>query len=506
MHRFSFVALLLAAPAVAGPRPFAESVAPFIDEHTLVIVRADISRVDIETVLKIGAAFVGADQMSERAPTVRAWVKNFVSKGGSDIFLTYGAGDFPNLPCLVVPIGESPPTRNDLGELAGLILKEIGNEVQVAHLHGCVCVGTKDALALLKTRKAVARPELEAALESGKDGVVQVAFALSAEAKKIHEQVAPTLPAELGGGGIQKITRGMKWMALSIGDGPKMPAKLITEAASPEAAQDLKHLEERAPQALIASMLRGEPGANQELEKRLKELVGKTSTITDGTRITTQWDLATTLLEAVKLPEGPPAERLRSANNLKQILLALHNYHDVYGHMPHDIRDKDGKSLLSWRVQILPYIEQDNLYRQFKLDEAWDSENNKKLIDKMPRILRSPRQAEGLKDRTTYLAPLGKGLMWDEPTGLKMSQITDGTSNTIAIVEADDERAVIWSKPEDITIDPKNPIAGLLGHYVEGFQGALADGSVRYFKKSIDPIVLWALFTRNGGEVVDPGK
>jgi Protein of unknown function (DUF1559) len=502
MHRFAVLGLLLAAPAFAAPRPFAETAAPFIDEHTLVVVRADMSRVDVDSLLKLAAAYAGADQAGEITPTVRAWFKDFVAKGGRDVFFTYGPGDFPNVPCLIVPIGESPPTRNDLGVLVSMILKEAGQNVQVAHMHGCVCVGTKNALAVLKARKAVNRPELNAALEADKDGVVQIAFALSAEAKKIHEQVAPTLPTELGGGSIRKITRGMKWMALSIGVGPKMPAKWITEAASPEAAQDLRQLEERAPQALIASMLKGEQDPDQELLKRLKGLIAKSSTTTDGTRITTEWDLATTLLEAVKVPEGPPAERMRSANNLKQLLLALHNYHDTYGHMPHDIRDKDGKPLLSWRVQILPFIEQDQIYKQFKLDEPWDSENNKKLIDKMPRTLRSPRQAEALKDRTTYLAPQGKGLMWDEPKGLKISQITDGTSNTIALVEADDERAVIWSKPEDITIDPKNPIAGLLGHYVEGFQVALADGSVRFIKKSIDPMVLWAMFTRNGGEAI----
>src|SRR5262249_47427119 len=162
--------------------------------------------------------------------------------------------------------------------------------------------------------------------------------------------------------------------------------------------------------------------------------------------------------------------------------------------------------LLSWRVQILPYIEQEELYKKFRLNEPWDSEHNKKLIKLIPKILRSPRQAGELRDRTTYLAPLGKGLMWDEPNGVKITQITDGTSNTIALVESDDERAVIWSKPEDITIDPKNPIAGLLGHYGEGFYAALADGSVRFMKKSIDPAALWGLFTRAGGEVPDFGK
>jgi hypothetical protein len=96
--------------------------------------------------------------------------------------------------------------------------------------------------------------------------------------------------------------------------------------------------------------------------------------------------------------------------------------------------------------------------------------------------------------------------MWDDPKGLPIAKITDGTSNTIALVEADDERAVIWTKPEDITIDRKNPVAGLLGHYTEGFHAALADGSVRFVRKSVDPTVLWGLFTRAGGENVGVPK
>jgi hypothetical protein len=279
-----------------------------------------------------------------------------------------------------------------------------------------------------------------------------------------------------------------------------MPAKWITECASPEAARDLQEVERRALQAAAGLLPGDDPDAKR---KRGPGPFDQTTTSQVGTRLTTEWELATGLTAALKRPEGTPAERVRSVNNLKQLLVALHNYHDTYGHFPTDITDKAGKPLLSWRVQILPYVEADELHKQFKLDEPWDSEHNKKLVAKMPKVFRSPRQAAALKDRTTYLAPLGKGLMWDEPKGLKIGQIADGTSNTIALVEADDDRAVVWSKPEDITIDPKNPATGLLGHYGDGFQAAMADGSVRYFKKGIDPTNLWALFTRAGGEVVD---
>jgi len=507
MRSIAFFALLFGVPAYAqiprGDSTFAHTAAPFIDQHTMVVVRVDVSRVDLDTVLKLAAALLGdGEEVGDAVPAVRAWVTEFTKKGGKDLFFTYGAADFPHLPCLIAPAPDDA-SRKALSELLLTLFKESNKDADSAILHGCVCVGTKEALATAKARKPVVRPDLTESLEAGKEGVAQLAFAMSAQAKKIHEQVAPTLPTDLGGGSVHKITRGLKWMALTVGAGKSMPAKWITEAASPDAAQDLKAIEAYAQQAILSQILKSDVESDAAFRRRVTNLIDHHRTRLDGNRLTAEWEFATALLEAVKLPEGPPAERMRSANNLKQLLLALHSHHDTHDHWPADSRDKDGKPLLSWRVHILPYIEQENLYRQFKLNEPWDSEHNKKLIPLMPKVLRSPRQADSLKDRTTYLAPLGPGFIWDDPNGVRMSKITDGLSNTIALVEADDDRAVIWTKPEDITIDRKNPTAGLLGHYGEAFHVGIADGSVRFVKKSIDPTVLWALFTRAGGEIAE---
>src|SRR5262245_25301303 len=239
MHRLSFLAVLLTAPAFARPgqpHSFAQTAAPFIDEHTLIVVRVDVNRVELDPVFKFATAILGNDdEVGDGIKNVRAWVRQFSSRGGNELFFTYGAGDYPNLPCIIAPARGDEALQKDLAELLVLAFKQTGKDADWTYLHGCVCVGTKDALAVAKSRKSVPRPELTAAIEAGNTGVAQLAFALSAEAKKIHEQIAPTLPRELGGGSIHKITRGMKWMALTIGPGPKMPAKLITEAASPEA-------------------------------------------------------------------------------------------------------------------------------------------------------------------------------------------------------------------------------------------------------------------------------
>lgn len=204
------------------------------------------------------------------------------------------------------------------------------------------------------------------------------------------------------------------------------------------------------------------------------------------------------------------ARRMQSSNNLKQILLAMHNYHSVHrGFPPAYNVDKEGKPLLSWRVHILPFIEEEALYRQFHLDEPWDSEHNRKLIEKMPKTLRSPKSvaAPGM---TNYLGIASPGGVFDRPTinagrtqGLSMASITDGTSNTLAVVEANDASAVIWTKPADFVPEEKDPHNGLLGMYPGGFQAGFVDGSVRFVAERITAETLRNLFHRADGNVID---
>ena len=191
------------------------------------------------------------------------------------------------------------------------------------------------------------------------------------------------------------------------------------------------------------------------------------------------------------------ARRMQSSNNLKQLMLSLHNHESASKRLPARVsKDANGKPLLSWRVAILPYIEQENLYNQFHLDEPWDSEHNIKLLDKMPNTFTHPNFV-GPKGHTVYLAPFYETTVWasEKP---RFREITDGTSNTIALFEVDDGHAVPWTKPDDLDLHEVDIVDCFRN---TGSNVGFFDGSVRFLTRNIDQSVLRALITSNGGEV-----
>jgi hypothetical protein len=187
-------------------------------------------------------------------------------------------------------------------------------------------------------------------------------------------------------------------------------------------------------------------------------------------------------------PEGPGPVNEKdvkaSQNNLKQIGLAFHNYaaeHD--SRLPGDILDKNGKALLSWRVVLLPYFEENKLYLQFKLDEPWDSDNNKKLVEKLPKIY-APIRVKAKAGETFYQTFTGKNTLFDTKPIFNIGNIPDGTSNTGFVFEAG--QAVIWSKPADMPFDEKKPLPKIGGLFDGECNVLLGDGAVIRLKKDPD--------------------
>jgi hypothetical protein len=197
------------------------------------------------------------------------------------------------------------------------------------------------------------------------------------------------------------------------------------------------------------------------------------------------------------------ALRETAIGNLRQIGMALHAYHDAMQGFPTAIPDKTGKPGLSWRVALLPYLEHDNLYKLFKLDEPWDSPNNKPLLHKMPKIFAPPGTdptgwtfLRGFTGPGTWLPPQ----TGPRPKGIRITDITDGTSNTILVAEAADP--VIWTKPDEMEFAP-NKVPKIGGVFGTGTNVLLADGSVKFLPKDFDQRTLANLIQINDGNVVN---
>jgi prepilin-type processing-associated H-X9-DG protein len=197
-------------------------------------------------------------------------------------------------------------------------------------------------------------------------------------------------------------------------------------------------------------------------------------------------------------------------NNLKQIGLAMHNYVSSNDCLPPAaITDANGRPLLSWRVAILPYIEEVSLYNQFHLDEPWDSPHNLPLASQMPRVYAcpsnptqpAPGQAQTAPGQTTYRVIVGPHTIFPVDKAVRFAEVTDGLSNTILVGET--RGGVTWSAPDDLPFDPNAWAMGFGSFHAGGFNVLFADGSVKFIKLTVNPKTLEALTTRDGGEVID---
>lgn len=192
------------------------------------------------------------------------------------------------------------------------------------------------------------------------------------------------------------------------------------------------------------------------------------------------------LLQKSMAQAGEMNKEMMRANNLRQLLLTMHNYESAYKKVPFN-DDMNGRASLelSWRVRVLPFLEQVDLYQQFKLDEAWGSETNKPLAEKMP-------ETYGKNGKTGYC--------WIESDVQRFADITDGLSNTIAMIESTE--LVPWTEAKDISIEAAEKMILELPEGQTIYVG-MYDGSVRKLSNKIPADKLHAMLTPNGGEVVD---
>lgn len=216
--------------------------------------------------------------------------------------------------------------------------------------------------------------------------------------------------------------------------------------------------------------------------------------------------LVALLLPAIQAARGA-ARRSQSSNNLKQIALALHNYHDTYGQLPPAyVADESGTPLYSWRVLILPFIEQNALYQQFDKTKAWDAPENIAISNMSVEVFRSAADETLAPNGTSYVTIVDANSLLGTDTPVPFGQVTDGTSNTLAVIETKGIGGS-WAAPIDPALSSISTKIGRNPGEIQpvhpgGTNAAMADGSVRFLSESIDPETMRRLILRNDGQVV----
>ena len=503
----ALAAVLMVSAALAqekfDPAARAKVVAPFLDAQTIAVVHVDLARVQVDPLFETLARLIpqAADDLKGAKASLAATVGGLNQLGATDSYLIFSMSVVPPQPPLgllvVKPGVDASSVRAVLPGLQ-VATKQVGDVLILAD--------REEILTQLGSLKPDDRPELVQAFQAAGDTAIQVAILPPKHFARVIEETLPELPDEIGGGPSTIITRGALWAAIGIDLPPKTSAKLVIQSQDASAAESLVQKIDG-----WFRYLGGLPETKKFIptfDQIVPQLMPKAQNdqlvlVLDEAGAKGVLELIQPPLEQARLA----AKRAQSINNLKQIALAMHNYESQWKSLPPAAKcDSNGKPLLSWRVLILPYLDQQALFEQFHLDEPWDSPHNKSLIDKMPEVYRSPLSKLADTTRTNYLLPVGPAATFDGPKTVELKNIHDGTSKTIMTLEVDDSHAVVWTKPDDLPFDPQDPLKGLGGLIEGGFHAGRVDGSVQFFVKPMAPELLKALITPNGGEVIDGSK
>lgn len=469
---------------------------PALGPDVAAIVRVDLDRLDVNGLAK---SIVPGDRAAESTESIRAleaWVRALRDARARTLLITLDFGDVNNLPLGLVPVGPDADVP-----AIGRLLTDPESRGPIHWpgyrvIGGLLVAGSPPAIEKYAKGPNGPRADLIAALIEAGDSPTIFILNPSATQRRVLEEELPNWPRELGGAPTSPILRGARSVVLALRTQPK---PVLDVQIRCDDAKSLGAVRQFGRDLL--KYMAGQSGPSADAARDLANVPARVNEHSLSMEV--DLERATSLVNTPFLRYREASGRSRCVNNLKQIALALHNYHSAHNSFPPAFRaDKAGKPLLSWRVLILPYLEQDELYKRFHLDEPWDSPHNLPLAAKIPPFFACPESAgarSGQSALTTYLTPRGPATLFPGTQPVRIQDITDGTSNTIMVVDVPSEQAVVWTRPDDWDVGPE---PRLKPQHADGTNVAIGDGSVRFFKASIKPALLRKLLTRNGGEVI----
>ena len=277
------------------------------------------------------------------------------------------------------------------------------------------------------------------------------------------------------------ILNGLKLVTLGMYLDP-WRIQMVIQTESSELANDVQKSILKAIQSipdLVQAQV--EEVGKDPVFKALAAMVKSVSIMDDKvTIVITDFDPYFEIAARINEQNQAKAAAASSMNKVKNIATALLAYHKDKGKFPPAATlSKEGKPLLSWRVQILPYLGHNFLYKQFRQNEPWDSEHNKKFIRRIPPSFRESQENLD-KGTTPFQAPVGIATLFTPGgTGTNSIQIINELSNTIMLVKVPEDKTAIWTKPEDWEIDISLPAKDLLKGFTNAIVFACADGEVK---------------------------
>ncbi|MCA9214126.1 MAG: DUF1559 domain-containing protein [Planctomycetales bacterium] len=471
---------------------------------TIVLVKVDTKQLAVPSWLESGQPAVIGKRLVELIKT---------AAGPSDFFATVDVPYSASQPVvrLLVPTTNSSDTQTTKTLIAKLSATEpvvIDGFVVASPIDDV----TADLPHIDHNVLSIDHTRYAAAESAVSEFPVKILIVPPAHIWETYEELLPELPVSLGGGPTSVITKGVKWAAIGVNpqDGT------VSGTIQSENAAAAKVFAERLP-AFVPQLLRQIPdGANLSTWQITIESLLKLAEISvDGDAI--QLEVANDATQAVRQAvtsivgeTGGPIALNRKRNQMQQLVLGMLNHESAWASFPpiKKMRGDDGKSGLSWRVHILPFLDEIELYQKFKLDEPWDSPHNINLLGEMPDVFRTYSNS-GLTDPvlkpgyTTFVAPVGEGTIMGGNEVVKVRHIVDGTSKTVLLVEVTPGRAVPWTAPKDYNFPMNEPGAGLAWDKNGQVGVAFCDGHWRAIPKSTSKETLRNLFMMNDGNAVD---
>lgn len=344
------------------------------------------------------------------------------------------------------------------------------------------------------------------------DGAIFAAvFCPGPDFRRVVRELWPEMPGPLAPLRGELADR-WRHLEVSLPAAPNAVPHIVLQAQDAEAAEVFGKLWHDLPTAVAA--LDGHNDAHRRANASLQILVDALPAKVEGTRASlvfpTEGDELSKLRKLVAQAADASMQSTYMERRLKQfknIALAMLNYESANKSLPPSaIRDSDGRPLLSWRVAILPYLEQGELYKQFHLDEPWDSPHNLKLLEKMPSVYADPDpelRARIGGGKTTYLVPVAAETIFYKNEGTTIREVSDGTVKTLLVVEVEPSHAVEWTKPSDWEVNLQEPLVGVQRSDRRRFVVAFADSHVETVPIDVEPAKLRGLLTRSGREVFD---